>query len=159
MSSPKNACVGGYICLAARWFRLLWTISFEFAKVCWIRFSSWESFISFHIWACSNFMEKVVLERERFRLRLHLVPFIVWRVNVSKLSWNFVWGLRTATTTNCRVGFTDFYSVFLTNFKIVFWSHTNTIIVLEPYEPGLLVSWPYNSLHKMLVKFNHKTLR
>ena len=61
MSSPKNACVGGYICLAARWFRLLWTISFEFAKVCWIRFSSWESSISFHIWGCSNFMEKVVL--------------------------------------------------------------------------------------------------
>ena len=30
-------------------FRPFWIISFEFVKVCWIRFSSWESFSGFYI--------------------------------------------------------------------------------------------------------------
>ena len=30
-------------------FRPSWIISFEFVKVCWIRFFSWESFIGFYI--------------------------------------------------------------------------------------------------------------
>ena len=53
-------------------FRPFWIISSEFVKVCWIRFSSWESFISFYIWcypissilACFIIREKVVLETE-----------------------------------------------------------------------------------------------
>ena len=48
---------------------------------------------------------------------------IVWRVNLSKLSRNFFWVLRT-TITNCRVSFIDFYLAFPTNFRIIFLPHT-----------------------------------
>ena len=68
---------------------------------------------------------------------------IVYRVNLNKLSRNFVGALRT-TSTNCRVSFIDLYSVFPRNFGIVFLPHTNNVILLEPYcatvtEPGLPV--------------------
>ena len=77
-----------------------------------------------------------------------LYIIIVYRVNMNKLSRNFVGALRT-TTTNCRVSFIDLYLVFPGNFRIVFLPHTNTVILLEPYcgtitEPGLpvvLVHW------------------
>ena len=36
----------------ARSFGHFWNISFEFGNICWIRFSSWESFIDLHIWGC-----------------------------------------------------------------------------------------------------------
>ena len=66
---------------------------------------------------------------------------IVYRVNLNKLSRNFVGALRT-TTTNCRVSFIDLYSVFSRNFRIAFLPHTKIVILLEPYcgtitEPGL----------------------
>ena len=58
-------------------FRPFWIISFEFVKVCWIRFSSWESFIGFSIWCypISSILARlfiiceklVVLEREHSR--------------------------------------------------------------------------------------------
>ena len=54
----------------------------------------------------------------------YLVSYIVWRVNLSKLSRKFVWALRT--TTNCRVSFIDLYLAFPTNFRIVLLPHTNT---------------------------------
>ena len=48
-------------------------------------------------------------------------------------SLNFFGAIRT-TTTNCRVSFIDLYSVFPTNFRIVFLPHTNTaVILLKPY--------------------------
>ena len=82
------------------------------------------------------------------RRKWHLVSptlyiIIVYRVNLNKLSRNFVGALRT-TTTNCRVSFIDVYLVFPINFRIVFLPHTNTVILLEPYsgtitEPGLPV--------------------
>ena len=73
-----------------------------------------------------------------------LYIIIVYRVNLNKLSRNFVGALRT-TTTNCRVSFIDLYLVFPRNFRIVFLPHTNTVILLEPYcgtvtEPGLPVA-------------------
>ena len=80
--------------------------------------------------------------------RWHLVSptlyiITVYRVNLNKLSRNFVGAIRT-TTTNCRVSFIDLYLVFPTNFRIVFLPLTNTVILLEPYcgtitEPGLPV--------------------
>ena len=80
--------------------------------------------------------------------RWHLVSptlyiIIVYRVNLNKLSRNFVGVLRT-TTNNCRVSFIDLYLVFPRNFRIVSLPHTNTVILLEPYcgtitEPGLPV--------------------
>ena len=81
-----------------------------------------------------------------WRRRWHLVSptlyiiIIVRRVNLNKLSRNFVGALRT-TTTNCRVSFNDLYLVFPRNFRIVFLPHTNTVILLKPYcgtitEPG-----------------------
>ena len=80
--------------------------------------------------------------------RWHLVSptlynIMVYRVNLNKLSQNFVGALRT-TTTNCRVSFIDLYLVFARNFRIVFLPHINTVILLEPYcstitEPGLPV--------------------
>ena len=70
-----------------------------------------------------------------WRRRWHLVSptlyiIIVYRVNLNKLSRNFVGVIRT-TTTNCRVCFIDFYLVFPTNFWIVFLPHTNTVILLK----------------------------
>ena len=83
-----------------------------------------------------------------WRRRWHLVSptlyiIIVYRMNLNKLSRNFVGALRT-TTTNCRVSFIDLYLVFRRNFRIVLLPHTNTVIFLEPYcgtitEPGLPV--------------------
>ena len=57
------------------------------------------------------------------------IIIIVYRVNLNKLSRNFVGALR-ATTTNCRVSFIDLYLVFPRNFRIVFLPHTNTVILL-----------------------------
>ena len=67
----------------------------------------------------------------------------VYRVNLNKLSRNYVGALRT-TTTNCRVSFIELYLAFPRNFRIVFLLHTNTVILLERYcgtitEPGLPV--------------------
>ena len=39
----------------ARSFGNFWIISFKFSKAYWIRFSSWESFIGFHIWGWCPF--------------------------------------------------------------------------------------------------------
>ena len=84
--------------LLRKWFQPFWIISFKFVKVCWIHFSSWESFIGFYIWcypinffmilAClnriyrwgSNFVEKVVLEREHSGRDaiLCLLPCVLW---------------------------------------------------------------------------------
>ena len=61
-----------------------------------------------------------------------LYIIIVYRVNLNKLSRNFVGAIRT-TTTNCRVSFIDLYLVFPTNFRIIFLPHTNTVNLLEPY--------------------------
>ena len=82
----------------------------------------------------------------------------VYRVNLNKLSRNFVGALRT-TTTNCRVSFIDLYSVFSRKFRIAFLPHTKIVILLEPYcgtitEPGLLVftryKWPYDLMRRLL---------
>ena len=72
-----------------------------------------------------------------------LYIIIVYRVNLNKLSQNFIGALRT-TKTNCRVSFIDLYLVFPRNFRIVFSPHTNAVILLEPYcgtitKPGLPV--------------------
>ena len=77
-------------------------------------------------------------------MSLTLYIIIVYRVNLNKLSRNFVEALRT-TTTNCGVSFIDLYLVFPRDFRIVFLPHTNAVILLEPYcgamitEPGLPV--------------------
>ena len=73
----------------------------------------------------------------------------VYRVNLNKLSRNFVGAIRT-TTGNRRVSFIDLYLVFPTNFRIVFLPHTNTVILLESYcgtitESGLPVVLVYGS--------------
>ena len=64
------------------------------------------------------------------------------RVNLNKLSRNFVGALRI-TTTDCRVSFIDLYLVFPRNFRIVFSPYKHCIL-LELYcgtitEPGLPV--------------------
>ena len=143
--------------------RPFWITSFEFVKVCGIHFSIWESFIGFYICCypitttltCLFFVgvriswKKLCLMRA-WRRRWHLVsPTLyiidVYRVNLNTLSRNFVEAIRT-TTTNCRVGFIDFYLVFPTNFRIVFLPHTNTNfttenrnVVLSQSLPGLPV--------------------
>ena len=99
--------------------RSFWTISFEFVKVCGIRFSIWERFIDFYICCYPGstilvclFSVGVRISWKRlcwkgaWRRRWHLVPptlyiIFVYRVNFNKLSRNFVGALRT--TTNCRV--------------------------------------------------------
>ena len=64
-------------------FRPFWIISFEFVKVCWIRFSSWESFISFSIWCypISSILARLFIICEKrcvgkgaWLRRCHLVP-------------------------------------------------------------------------------------
>ena len=117
--------------------RPFWITSFEFVKVCGIRFSIWESFIGFYICCypittiltCLFFVgvriswKKLCWMRAR-RGRWHLVSpalyiISVYRVNLNKLSRDFVEAIRTKTT-NCRVSFIDLYLVFPTNFRIVF---------------------------------------
>ena len=118
--------------------------SFEFVKVCGIRFCIWESFIGFYICcypittilACLfsvgvRISWKKLCWMRAWRRRWHLVSatlyiIIVYRVNLNKLSRNFVGAIRT-TTTNCRVSFIDLYLVFPTNFRILFLPHTNTL--------------------------------
>ena len=143
------------------YFHIFWITSFEFVKVCGIHFSIWESFIGFYIccYAITTILAclfsvgvriswKKLCWMRTWRRRWHLLSptsyiIIVYRVNLNKLSRNFVGAVRT-TTTNCRVSFIDFYLVFPTNFRIVFLPHINTVILLEPYcgtitEPGLPV--------------------
>ena len=88
-----------------------------------------------------------------------LYIIIEYRVNLNKLSRNFVRALRTATT-NCRVSFIDLYLVwFPRNFRILLLPHTNTVILLERYcgtitEPGLPVftryKWAYDLMRRLL---------
>ena len=138
--------------------RSFWIVSFEFFKICGIRFSIWESFIGFYIccYPISTILAclfsvgvriswKKLCWKGAWRRRWHLVSptlyiIIVYTVNLNKLSRNFVGALRT-TTTNWRVSFIYLYLVFPRNFKIVFLPHTNTLNLLEPYcgiitEPG-----------------------
>ena len=138
--------------------RSFWITSFQFVKVCGIRFSIWDSFIGFYICcypistilACLfsvgvQISRKKLCWKEAWRRKWHLVSptlyiIIVYRVNLNKLSRNFVGALRT-TTTNCRVSFINLYLVFPRNSRIVFLPHTNTVILLELYcgtitEPG-----------------------
>ena len=141
--------------------RPFWITSFGFVKVYRIPFSIWENFIGFYIYCypittiltCLFFVGvriswKKLCWMRAWRRRWHLVSpalyiIILYRVNLNKLSRNFVEAIRT-TTTNCRVSFIDLYLVFLRNFRIVFLPHTNTLSLLEPYcgtitEPGLPV--------------------
>ena len=142
----------GLIFSAARWFRRaysrpFWITSFEFVKDYGIRFSIWESFIGFYI-CCYPITTIFCCWMRARRRRWHLLSptlYIVYRVNLNKLSRNFVGAIRT-TTTNCRVSFIDLYLVFPTNFRIVFLPHTNTVILLEPHcgtitETGWRVGW------------------
>ena len=110
---------------------------------CWIRFFSWESFIGFYIWcypistilAClficevAKFVEKVVLEREHggrnaISCLLPCDSYIVWRVNLSKLSWVLVWALRK--TTNCILTFIQYFLQVLRSY--IYSIHWNTVI-------------------------------
>ena len=74
--------------------RSFWIISFEFAKVCWIRFSIWESFIGFYICCYSistilaclfEFRGKSCVEREHgasptlSQINECLLPCIIYR--------------------------------------------------------------------------------
>ena len=142
-------------------FSAFWITSFKFVKVCGIRFSVWESFIGFYICcypittilACLfsvgvQISWKKLCWMRAWRWRWHLLCptlyiIIVYRVNLNKLSQNFIGATRT-TTIDSRVSFIDLYLVFPTNFRIVFLPHTNNVILLEPYsgtitEPGLPV--------------------
>ena len=126
-----------------------------------IRFPSRESFIGFYIWyypismilAClfivgvriswKKLCWKGSIAAEMPSRASYLVYYIVWTVNLSKLSGKFDWVLRTKTT-NYRVSFIDLNLVFPTNFRIIFLPHTNTVTWLEPScgtitEPGVPV--------------------
>ena len=141
--------------------RPFWITSFEFVKDCGIRFSIWESFIGFYtcyypittILACLfsvgvRISWKKLCWMRAWQRRWHLLSptlyiIILYRVNLNKLSRNFVEAIRT-TTTNCRVSFIDLYLVFPTNSRIIFLPQTNAVILLEPYcgtitKPGLPV--------------------
>ena len=111
------------IFFAARWSgshtsasinsRPFWITSFEFVKACGIRFTIWESFIGFciccypitTILACLfsvgvRILWKKLCWMRAWRRRWHLVSptlyiIIVYRVNLNKLSRNFVGALRT----------------------------------------------------------------
>ena len=86
--------------LLLRFWHVYFLLEFEFReKLCWMR--AW---------------------RRRWPLLSPILyVIIVYRVNLNKLSRNFVGAIRT-TTTNCRVSFIDLYLVFPTNFRIVFYA-------------------------------------
>ena len=102
-----------------------------------------------------------------WRWRWHLLSptlyiIIVYRVNLNKLSQNFVGATRT-TTTDYRVSFIDLYLVFPTNFRIVFLPHTNNVILLEPYsgtitEPGLPVQRLRELFHDNYVQISMRNV-
>ena len=117
---------------------------FSSSRVCWIRFSTWESFNGFHLWGSPisislAWLLCVTLEIEFRRkrgvgmrtmgpgLRCHLVPPPMCIIFYGGWIWANYHETRT-TTTNCRVSFIDFYLVFPTNFRIVFLRHKNTVI-------------------------------
>ena len=66
------------------------------------------------------------------------------RVNLTKLT-------TITTTTNCRVSFIDLYLVFLENLRIVFFPHTNTVILPELYCSTITESLGYLLSHLLLV--------
>ena len=115
----------------------------------------------------SNFVEKVAVEwghggEDGIFVSPTLYIIIVYRVNLNKLSRNFVGALRT-TTTNCRVSFIDLYLVFPTNFRIVFLPHKNNVILLEPYsgtitEPGLPVQRLRELFHDNYVQISMRNV-
>ena len=111
-------------------------------------------------------MKKVVLNEsmavKMASLVSYLVYYIVYRVNLNKLSQNFVGATRT-TTIDCRVSFIDLYLVFPTNFNIVFLPHTNNVILLEPYsgtitEPGLPVQRLRQLFHDNYVQISMRNV-
>ena len=114
----------------------------------------------------SNFVKKVVLNEsmavKMASLVSYLVYYIVYRVNLNKLSQNFVGATRT-TTIDCRESFIDLYLVFPTNFNIVFLPHTNNVILLEPYsgtitEPGLPVQRLRELFHDNYVQISMRNV-
>ena len=98
--------------------------------------ASWENFIGFYIWcnptspilpwwftvavriSWKTLCWKGSKAAETLSRASYLVYYIIWRMNLSKLSRKCVWVLRTETT-NCRVSFIVLSVVFPTNFKIV----------------------------------------
>ena len=125
-------------------------LSFEFVKVCWIHFSSLESFIGFNIWCYPiSTIHSMFIYRWSWP-RCHLVPPTLCIILYGGWIWaNYLENSfeQRATTTNCRVSFIDLYIVFPRNFRIVFLPYTNTVILLEPYfgtirEPGFPVLKP-----------------
>ena len=92
-----------------QWSTVFWILFFEFHKVCWIRFSTWESFIGFHLWDSPISMSLACLLCVTLEIKFrgkrgvgirrmgaerssracsYLVYYIVWRENLSKLSRN-----------------------------------------------------------------------
>ena len=128
------------------------------SKVCWIRFSSWESFIGFHIWGCPILTSLACL--------FTVCAWISWKKLCWKESdggWVFILclpphvlycidgefekiltklRLRIKDNNNhlYRVSFVDFYFALPTNFRVVFLPHTNTVILLEKYCCGTWLS-------------------
>ena len=93
----------------SQWSTVFWILFFEFHKVCWIRFSTWESFIGSHLRGSPISMSLPCLlsvtsgiefrgkrgvgmrttgAEMSSRSSSYLVYYIVWRVNLSKLSRN-----------------------------------------------------------------------
>ena len=115
----------------------------------------------------SNFVKKVVLNESMALKMASLVSYLVYynwiyRVNLNKLSQNFIGATRT-TTIDYRVSFIDLYLVFPTNFRIVFLPHTNNVILLEPYsgtitEPGLPVQRLRELFHDNYVQISMRNV-
>ena len=120
-------------------------ISFEFVKVCGIRFSICESFIGFisaailfilcwHVYLPLEF-EKVVLKGSMAAKMASRVSYLVYyyfiQSEFKQIITKFRWSIKN--NNNCRVSFIDLYLVFSRNFRIAFLPHTNIVILLEPY--------------------------
>ena len=125
-------------------------MSFDFVKVCGIRFSIWESFIGFYFWcypistilACL-FTFGVRISRKKLCWKGSMAAIMASRVSYLVLYYCIEsefeqiitkrrWSIKD-NTTNCTVSFIDLYLVFPTNFRIVLLPHTNNVILLEPY--------------------------
>ena len=157
-------CVDLARLLRRAYSRPFWIASFEFVKVCGICFSIWESFIGFYICCYSittilacffsvgvRILWKKLCWMRAWRQRWHLLSptlyiITVYRVNLNKLSRNFVGVIRT-TTTNFRVSFIDFYWVFPSKFRIIFlpwYKHCNFTGTLQLYYHRAWVTCGYS---------------
>ena len=94
--SHKESPGGGVDFL--QWSTVFWILFFEFHKNCWIRSSTWESFIGFHLWGSpisSVFTFRYVGDR---------ISWKMWCWNEKERGWDVISCLLLSCVLYCMEG-------------------------------------------------------